>query len=77
MDFINFLYSYCTDFTINLANLLGYSYYEINAFIFVFLYPFLIVFIVILIFFESITLRFLKVKKNKLLKNKRSYNKNY
>ena len=35
------LYVYCTDFIINMANLLGLSYYEINAFVFCFLYPIL------------------------------------
>jgi len=35
------LYGYCTDFVINLANLTGTSYYEVNAFIFCFLWPLL------------------------------------
>jgi hypothetical protein len=34
-----FIYAYCTDFIINLANLTGLSYYEINALIFCFLWP--------------------------------------
>ena len=33
------LYVYCTDFIINLANLFGVSYYEVNTVIFCFLYP--------------------------------------
>ena len=37
------IYVYCTDFIINLANILDLSYYEINAIIFCFLYPILIV----------------------------------
>ena len=37
------LYVYCTDFIINLANILSLSYYEINAIIFCFLYPLLLV----------------------------------
>ena len=37
------MYFYCTDFVINLANILNLSYYEINAIIFCFLYPLLIV----------------------------------
>jgi len=40
---INEIYIYCTDFIINLANILNLSYYEINAIIFCFLYPILIV----------------------------------
>lgn len=37
------LYIYCTDFTINLANLTGTSYYEVNFFFFCVLFPFLLV----------------------------------
>jgi hypothetical protein len=37
------LYAYCTDFTINLANITGLSYYEVNFFIFILLYPLLII----------------------------------
>ena len=37
------LYVYCTDFTINLANLTGTSYYEVNFFFFCVLFPFLLV----------------------------------
>ncbi len=43
------LYAYCTDFIINLANLLNLSYYEVNAILFCFLYPFLM--IVSIVFF--------------------------
>ena len=38
---IHEIYVYCTDFIINLANILNLSYYEINAIIFCFLYPIL------------------------------------
>lgn len=37
------LYAYCTDFVINLANLTGLSYYEINFMIFIILYPLLLI----------------------------------
>jgi formate-dependent nitrite reductase membrane component NrfD len=30
---------YCTDFMINLANLTGLSYYEVNALLFLFIWP--------------------------------------
>jgi len=40
---VDTMYYYCTDFVINLANILDLSYYEINAIIFCFLYPLLIV----------------------------------
>lgn len=38
-----FVYAYCTDLLISLANILKLSYYEINFFIFCLLYPILIV----------------------------------
>lgn len=33
------LYAYCTDFTINVSNLLGISYYETNAWLFCIIWP--------------------------------------
>ncbi|WP_344713648.1 hypothetical protein [Winogradskyella damuponensis] len=48
------LYVYCTDFTINLANLTGTSYYEVNFFFFCILFPFLLVVLPIM----AIVLRF-------------------
>ncbi|MEM9928287.1 MAG: hypothetical protein AAF840_00580 [Bacteroidota bacterium] len=41
-ELIDWLYVYCTDFIINLANLLGWSYYEVNVLIFCFGYPVLL-----------------------------------
>ena len=60
-DFLNFLYAYCTDFIINLANLSGLSYYEINAFFFCFLFPFLTVILGILLLIQKRRLRKLKL----------------
>lgn len=40
IHFFKALYAYCTDFVINLANLSGLSYYEVNFIIFILLYPF-------------------------------------
>ena len=42
-EWMRVLYVYCTDFIINLANLTGSSYYEMNAIIFCFIYPLLTV----------------------------------
>lgn len=39
---VQWIYVYCTDFVINLANVLQLSYYEINALLFCLLYPFLL-----------------------------------
>ena len=41
-EVVNESYVYCTDFVINLANLTGASYYEVNFFLFCVLYPFLL-----------------------------------
>jgi hypothetical protein len=40
--FFKFLYAYCTDFIINLANITGLSYYEVNFVIFIIIYPLLL-----------------------------------
>jgi len=56
---ISFLYNYCTDFVINLANFTGLSYYEINFMLFCVVYPGLIVGM-------PITLFLLKHKLNKI-----------
>jgi hypothetical protein len=37
------LYAYCTDFIINLANITGLSYYEVNFVIFIIIYPLLLI----------------------------------
>ena len=41
IEVVGYLYAYCTDFIINLANITGLSYYEINALIFCVIYPIL------------------------------------
>ncbi len=41
------LYFYCTDFIINLANILDLSYYEINFFVFCVIYPALLLGLVV------------------------------
>jgi hypothetical protein len=38
-SFIISLYNYCTDFIINLTSLTSLSYYEINALIFLLIWP--------------------------------------
>lgn len=39
IDLGKWVFMYCTDFVINAANLTNTSYYEVNAFLFVFLWP--------------------------------------
>ncbi len=54
------LYAYCTDFIINLANILNLSYYEVNAIVFCFLYPLLLIGLTLLFFVQRRRLRTLK-----------------
>jgi len=60
MDIVNFIYAYCTDFVINIANVLGLSYYEVNTFIFVILYPLLIIGLTCLFVIQILRLRYWK-----------------
>jgi hypothetical protein len=39
---IGFMYAYCTDFCINLANIMHISYYEICFYLFIILFPLLV-----------------------------------
>lgn len=55
-----FIYSYCTDFIINAANLIGLSYYEINAIIFCMLWP--------LVAMVLIVINLIQLKNNFILK---------
>ena len=50
-------YNYCTDFVINLANILNLSYYEINFILFIIGYPALIFGSVLLFLIQKWRLR--------------------
>jgi len=54
------LYGYCTDFVINLANIVGLSYYEVNALFFIFLWP-----VVTLLLIAINIVQSLRIKLNK------------
>ena len=56
-----YVYIYCTDFIINLANLLNLSYYEVNFIIFCVLYP--LALINSFLIYVRIVVRFRKKKK--------------
>jgi hypothetical protein len=56
-----YVYIYCTDFIINLANLLNLSYYEVNFIIFCVLYP--LTLISSFLIYVRIVVRFRKKKK--------------
>ena len=54
-----FIYNYCTDFVINVANLLDLSYYEINAIIFCFFWPIATILLIIIYCIQKIRITFL------------------
>jgi hypothetical protein len=56
-----YVYIYCTDFIINLANLFNLSYYEVNFVIFCLLYP--LALISSFLIYIRIVVRFRKKKK--------------
>ena len=51
------IYVYCTDFIINLSNLLGASYYEMNTVIFCVIYPLLLIGLLALFIIQKRRLR--------------------
>ena len=58
IEFIGgFIYAYCTDFVINLANIFNLSYYEINAIIFCIIWPLFTVFLILLNIYNLISLK--------------------
>ena len=54
------LYVYCTDFTINIANLLSISYYDVNAMIFCILWPVITILLISIYIAQKIRLNRLK-----------------
>jgi hypothetical protein len=56
----NIIYAYCTDFIINLANVLELSYYEVNALLFCFIYPALTICLLTVYFIQKKRLKHLK-----------------
>ena len=53
----SFIYNYCTDFVINIANLTGLSYFEINALIFLIIWPTVTMLLILLYIIQRIRLR--------------------
>jgi hypothetical protein len=54
--FGTYVFLYSTDFVINLANLTGLSYYEINTFIFIVMWPLLTVFLLFICILQKFRL---------------------
>ena len=58
IEFIGgFIYAYCTDFVINLANIFNLSYYEINAIIFCVIWPLLTIVLILFNIYKFISLK--------------------
>ncbi len=61
IDYLQYImmnvYAYCTDFIINLANILNLSYYEVNFILFCVLYPILIIGLPLFYILQRIRLR--------------------
>lgn len=68
MDFVEFIggfiYAYCTDFVINLANIFNLSYYEINAIIFCIIWPLLTIVLILFNIYKYLSLKKIKISKN-------------
>ncbi len=60
---VKLVFTYCTDFVINLSNLMGLSYYEINTIIFIILWPLLTVFLGVLLIVQKVRISRLKRRK--------------
>lgn len=68
IEWVISLYIYCTDFIINLANLFNLSYYEVNFWIFIIIYPTLLFASMLVYFIQSNRLKnHLKKEKSKLI----------
>jgi hypothetical protein len=61
------LYAYCTDFVINLANISGTSYYEVNFVIFVIIYPLFLILAPTVFIIQKLRLSKLKEKHKDLM----------
>jgi cytochrome c oxidase subunit IV len=57
-----YLYAYCTDFMINIANITGLSYYEVNFVIFIVVYPLLLIVSPIVYMIQKFRLQSIKKK---------------
>ncbi len=62
IQLVRWIYIYCTDFMINLANLMHLSYYETNFFLFCIIFPAMLVASSAFYIFQLIRLNRLKKK---------------
>lgn len=61
-ELIKVIYNYCSDFVMNLANMTGFSYYEINAILFCYLFPIVLISLIFINVLLSFRLKKLKKK---------------
>ena len=61
------LNAYCTDFVINLANISGTSYYEVNFVIFIIIYPLFLILAPTIFIIQKLRLSKLKEKHKDLM----------
>ena len=64
MELIKFVFAYCTDFIINLANITKLSYYEINFILFCVLYTIFIIVSIGIYIFQKMRLKRIKEQNN-------------
>ena len=57
LEIVNSIFAYCTNFILNLTELLSVSYYEVNAVLFVILWPVLTIALVILNIYQRAKLK--------------------
>jgi len=62
------LYAYCTDFVINLANISGTSYYEVNFVIFIIIYPLFLILAPTIFIIQKLRLSKLEEKHKDLMR---------
>jgi len=60
LKIIREIFVYCTDFIINTANVFDISYYEVNALLFVIIWPLLTVILFVVVIFQRFRIRVLK-----------------
>jgi len=60
LKIIREIFVYCADFIINTANVLDISYYEVNALLFVIIWPLLTVILFVAVIFQRFRIRVLK-----------------
>ena len=63
LKIIREIFVYCADFIINTANLLDISYYEVNALLFVIIWPVLTIGLFVAVLKQRIQIKLLKNKR--------------